>query len=561
MRRSTIFAFGGALAAWIIAVVGIAVADRVVRRSNLNDLRGYLAHTVAATAANIDGDDQLRFTRPEQDTTDEYRRASRPLRALLENDPDIHFAYTGVTTGTRMHFVMDGTPVDARSVSGALQHAHPMEGDSATPGEIEVTRTRRVTVEQEPSATAWGSGIRAQAPIFDRRGDMAGYVGVTMSADRYYERIHRTDAAAALGALVAGMLACVAGLLLSRSQRAREDADLRRAESEKALAAESARSRLFLRNASDGVHILNDDAHVVEASDSFCRMLGLLREEVIGLHPSQWDAQRSSSDLTQLMAAVSAGEVHRFETRHRRKDGTTFDVEVQIDTFEVGGRRYRYCSARDISELKSVQRALLDSTDREQTRLGYDLHEGLGQDLTGIAMLASALAAAEKRAGGASADELAKLERLARGAISTCRGVAHGLSPLTYTEGGLAAALGELVAGQQDGFGVPIRFAARGEPRQLSREANAQLYRIAQEAIANARRHARANSVDVSLDVDAGAVTLRIEDDGVGLPVAVSPGMGLRIMRFRAALIGAQISIERGKTGGAVVICRCDEVL
>ena len=140
-RRSLGVALRGAFVIWTIAVTGIVIIDLLVRRIALDDLRAYLADTATVTAALIDGDQHRLFTRPEQDSTDEYRKASRPLAVLLESNPDLRFAYSGVTTGNRMHFVLDGTPLEEHDKSGAPQHAHPMDEDNASPGEIQVTRT------------------------------------------------------------------------------------------------------------------------------------------------------------------------------------------------------------------------------------------------------------------------------------------------------------------------------------------------------------------------------------------------------------------------------------
>jgi PAS domain S-box-containing protein len=328
------------------------------------------------------------------------------------------------------------------------------------------------------------------------------------------------------------------------------------------VAAESARRQLFLRNASDGVHILGDTGRVVEASDSFCAMLGYSREEVIGLHPSQWDARIAGDALREAMDRAFAGKLTRFETVHRRKDGTTFEVEIHVEAFEAGGQNYLYCSARDITELRRLERALLDVTSREQRKLGYDLHDELGQVLTGISMLAASLASTERAAGRPAAERLAELEALSRQAIVTCRGIAHGLSPLTYQNGDLVQALGEMLRLQQSAGGAKLRLTVnRSAPLSVAAETKDHLYRIAQEAVTNARRHAAAKHIDVSIEIGTDHVRLEIADDGKGLvqPEAPPSGMGLDIMKFRATIISAQFSIGPGEYGGTSVVCVCEQ--
>ena len=242
-NRPAVVAVWGALISLATALIALAAVDVLVHRIVLHDLRNTLTRTALATAALIDGDEFRRFTRPEQDTTEEYRKASRPLRVLLETNPDIRFAYSGVTHGDRMHFVLDGSSLDAKDSLGATEHAAPMHEDRASPGEMEITRTHHVTVEAVPSATAWGMGIRAQAPISASDGAMVGYVGLTMRADKYAHLIHRTDLATALGAAIAACLALVTGLGILRTQRARELAERASASSEERLKAD--RDQLF----------------------------------------------------------------------------------------------------------------------------------------------------------------------------------------------------------------------------------------------------------------------------------------------------------------------------
>ncbi len=326
------------------------------------------------------------------------------------------------------------------------------------------------------------------------------------------------------------------------------------------VAAESAKHQLFLRNASDGVHVLDAAGRIVEASDSFCNMLGYQRAELIGHTPARWDARVILKDLPAMVERAFAGDITRLETLHRRQDGTTFEVEVHMDAFEARGQRYLFCASRDITELRRLERALVDVSNREQQRLGHDLHDELGQVLTGISMLAGSLASAERAAGRPAAERLRDLETLARQAIGTCRAIAHGLSPLTYQNGELVQALEDMVRLQRESSGPEVEFHVdQAAPLKLGAEAKDHLYRIAQEAVTNARRHADAELVSVTLDIQPAAVRLEIQDDGRGMPEfpVDARGMGLSIMKFRAALIGAHLSILPGEHGGTRVICAC----
>lgn len=123
-----------------------------------------------------------------------------------------------------------------------------------------------------------------------------------------------------------------------------------RKRAEQALARESHRNQVFLRNASDGVHILDADGNVLDASDSFCAMLGYSREEIIGANVSLWDAKWSPQELKRELAQQMAQEgPSLFETRHRRRDGSLLDVEVTGQSLELDGKPALFSSARDIT--------------------------------------------------------------------------------------------------------------------------------------------------------------------------------------------------------------------
>src|SRR6202789_2358332 len=137
--RPMLSAVIGGLIAWGTAIAGIAVVDVIVRQILLEDVRTYLARTAAGTAALIDGDELRAFTSADQDGSPEYNRASRPLRVLLDTNPDIRFAYVGVMQGDVMHFILDGTRRGTFDEAGRPIHSPPMEVDHPSPGAREVS--------------------------------------------------------------------------------------------------------------------------------------------------------------------------------------------------------------------------------------------------------------------------------------------------------------------------------------------------------------------------------------------------------------------------------------
>jgi two-component system sensor histidine kinase/response regulator len=355
-------AIAGGLIAWGTAIAGIAVVDVIVRQILLEDIRTYLARTAAGTAALIDGDQLSTFTSPDQDGSPEYNLASRPLRVLLDTNPDIRFAYVGVMEGDVMHFVLDGTRQGTYDEAGRPNHSPPMEVDEPSPGEREVSRTHRLTVEQEPTATAWGMGIRAHAPVFARNGEMVGYVGITVRADRYRQLVRRVDVSAGLGVLIAGALAFLNGVAIWRAQIARRRALAAQAHTEDELK----RAHQF---ANLGTWYANLGTRLGSMSNELCKLLGTpdnsdrpLAAYLAVTHPE--DRSVVEAMLTELAAEGGSRTLdHRFivqgVVKHvraavaTRSDLRGEPVELQgivLDLTDLKGAALEILRAKEVAE-------------------------------------------------------------------------------------------------------------------------------------------------------------------------------------------------------------------
>jgi signal transduction histidine kinase len=206
-----------------------------------------------------------------------------------------------------------------------------------------------------------------------------------------------------------------------------------------------------------------------------------------------------------------------------------------------------------------LQKALREAAEEERRRLAKELHDGLGQELTGLAMLAEVLVMDATRDGAPAPAELKRLADGARHATRSCREIAHGMSPLGGARG-LPDALRELVSRScgPPGAQVSITFNLH-EPVSLPRESCEHLYRIAQEALANAAKHSGATAIEVRLDVTADHLRLRVLDNGRGPQGAANApgGLGLVTMKDRAEAIGGQLSISPRDDGpGTAVVCK-----
>ncbi len=206
-----------------------------------------------------------------------------------------------------------------------------------------------------------GPAESAKGPVFHRTLDFGGrhYRLETEPAPAYREVRQTWRSVTVIAFGVVGTALLGAFLLLGTGYTARVERSVREATG--ALRREVEKNRLFLRSASDGVHLLDAAGRVREASDAFCRMLGYSREEAIGMDVAAWDAHFTPEELKRRLATLlRTREASTFETRHRRKDGTEFEVEVATYTLEVDGEPMVYCAARDISgrlRLEREQRA------------------------------------------------------------------------------------------------------------------------------------------------------------------------------------------------------------
>ncbi len=259
----------------------------------------------------------------------------------------------------------------------------------------------------------------------------------------------------------------------------------------------------------------------------------------------------------ELEQIVAANPEEPLETRHVARDGRLLDVEVFSRAIDFAGEPAELVFATDVTGRRAFGRSLIEAVASEQRRIGQEMHDGLGQELTGLALSARALANRAARERDAIADDLNQLASLATSCIQDARLIVQGLSPLTDADGNLDAAL-QALAARSSLSGTPVRFRARHDaPQNIELKVRNHLYRIAQEAVQNALKHAGATAIDIELNYGASGVRLEIVDDGRGLPLdhPNDAGLGMRTMRFRASAIGARLSIGRraGGTGNSVV--------
>lgn len=207
--------------------------------------------------------------------------------------------------------------------------------------------------------------------------------------------------------------------------------------------------------------------------------------------------------------------------------------------------------SRAIFNRERLERSLLEVSEREQRRIGQDLHDGLCQQLTGISLMISSLH--RKMLPGNEA-HLSQIGSLINGSIEETRLVTRGLHPVPDEPGGLVVGLRELVDSVHSNSKVSCELSIVGAVQITDSAISSNLYRIAQEAVRNALKHSGANNICIQLQGFGQTLDLKIEDDGGGLPREHSRrGLGLEIMKYRASSVGGQLNILRKPGSGTLV--------
>jgi len=331
------------------------------------------------------------------------------------------------------------------------------------------------------------------------------------------------------------------------------------------LAAAQARFAAAVRATNDGVWELLIPEKKVYFSTRWKAILGHEPEEIVD-HYEEWEKRVHPSDLARVSKAQKEffegdQSVFSVEYRLRHKDGAyRWILSRAFLERDTSGRALRMTLAdADITDRKELEKEILRISDREQWRIGQELHDNLGQQLTAIELMCESLKSDLQQQSPSLADQPARMGAFLREAILQTRALAHGLTAFRLDADGLQLALQELCA-RTDSLGrARCRFICQEPVVFKDSEAAGHLFRIAQEAVNNAVKHAAAREIVVTLSSEPGLIKLVVVDDGKGLPKSHrgrgGRGMGLQVMQHRANAIGAELDISSGNPKGAVIEC------
>ena len=213
--------------------------------------------------------------------------------------------------------------------------------------------------------------------------------------------------------------------------------------------------------------------------------------------------------------------------------------------------------ARDITERRRLEREILEISTREQRRIGHDLHDGVCQQLAAIAYLVDMHADRLQEKSVADFAEAERIGNLINDVNGQARSVARGLFPVRLAEHGLVLALEELAASASSRYRITCRFVCEATPTKVDSEVELHLYYIVQEALSNAVNHGSSSTVIVTLAADEDRLKLTVQDNGTGFQLSDKnrSGMGIRIMRYRAKVIGAALDVQSQVNHGTQITC------
>lgn len=308
------------------------------------------------------------------------------------------------------------------------------------------------------------------------------------------------------------------------------------------------------------VAVTDARGRITYVNDKFCEISKYSEAELLGQdHRIINSGFHSKQFFKELWSTISRGRTWKGEIRNRAKDGSIYWVATTIAPFLLtSGKPGQFVSIRtDITALKCLEQELLGVNDRVQRRIGRDLHDGLGQQLTALELFARGLIKDLETKAPELAASASLLAGHLREAVVQTRLLSHGLAPVSLDDEGLVMALRELAEGTTALTKVRCVFEAGPSVRSMESSAATHLYRIAQEAVNNALKHGRPSAIKIVLRPQAGGIRLSVEDNGLGfeLNAGKTAGLGLRMMRYRAGTIGAFLAIESSPGQGTRVSC------
>lgn len=331
-----------------------------------------------------------------------------------------------------------------------------------------------------------------------------------------------------------------------------------------ALLASEEKNRAILDTAVNAIITMDEQCLIDSVNPAAVRMFGYSREEMLGQNVKMLMAdpfQREHDSFVQRYLRTGEKRIIGIgrEVVARRKDGSLFPVDLSVGEARLPHGRLFTGIIRDISDRKELEEKILEISEEEQHRIGQDIHDDLCQQLAAIGCLAQVSQQILRKSSHPEAESLSEIVRLITQANVRAREMSRGLVPVVLDEGGLMVALRELARTTSGIFGVACVFVCEDEVLVHDNKTAVQLYRIAQEAVANAVKHSQASRITISLAEEDLSWKLTVQDNGKGIQpdggAGRGRGLGLLTMTHRAKMLGGSATVTSEPGKGTLVTC------
>lgn len=305
-----------------------------------------------------------------------------------------------------------------------------------------------------------------------------------------------------------------------------------------------------------GICVIGPEKKIIQMNSSFKKIFNI-ENDSNDFFLNMDNKSDISAIISEVSEKISAGaERMEFEKKINIRTGSSIDCFVTALPFfdtdaRAAGAVFHFL---DISEMRGLEREMMNLVQTERGKFGEDLHDGLGQELAGISYMIEALYKKMKMKGYPESEDVAKISGIIDLSKARTQSIARGLCPVVMEKGGLAEALEDLSTSAADMFGVVSSFTNTGNVEIEDLNVMTNLFYIAKEAVNNSLKHGSPKSVNIFLSSDTDSIVLKIVDDGIGMtPGAMSSGMGLRIMKHRARMLGGDFKAAAVPGGGTCI--------
>lgn len=325
---------------------------------------------------------------------------------------------------------------------------------------------------------------------------------------------------------------------------------------EETLRSIEARNQALLEANPDVLFRIDADGRYLDLSVSAGASFPYTRDELVGRNARElFGDDFADEQQRHVRKAIETGEMQVWECRMTVEPHGDIDLEAR---FVRSGEREAVVTVRDVTELLRLQREIVFLQERERRRIGLDLHDDLGQELTGISLGLEVLAQHLGNAQSPHAQAVQDLKAMTLRSISATRRIAQSLSPAFGAGQGIAEALESLAREISEHSNTRCRAQCSTDHKH-DMDVEANLYRIAQECVTNSVRHGRPKNIELRFGCDGENIRLEVLDDGIGIPPERDrvEGMGLRSMRYRARLLNGALRLGERPEGGTHVSCSC----